>query len=246
MSLATMFDKLAGKQAAREKTIQQKWAALVADLAGGKEPSPDTVEDLLAKSGRTIDDLREAVDRLTKRRQARQRLDEGKKVRAERAKVESQLAQLETAYLGELSVIEDRYQKAAAVLKHRLAQLNATAKAAQEAENFLVDSAGSPEVLAAIRALEARHLDARKRQAAAMRLTALAEGEQALAERKKLSPPIPSTPEERTAFAEGLDSQIKGHREAAKLHGADCDRIAAEIRDIEGQLANHQDRLREP
>ena len=66
MSLTNLFAKIAGRHQERVQTRKADYRSLVTAIADGKEPDPELVDQILADSGKTLDDLRTAVELLTK------------------------------------------------------------------------------------------------------------------------------------------------------------------------------------
>jgi hypothetical protein len=67
MSLTSLFEKIAGKQKQREKARVNDFRALVRSIGTGQEPDADQVERVLSDAGRSLDDLRAAVELYQKR-----------------------------------------------------------------------------------------------------------------------------------------------------------------------------------
>jgi hypothetical protein len=63
MSLTSLFEKIAGKQKQRAKARVNDFRALVRSIGTGQEPDADQVERVLSDAGRSLDDLRDAVER---------------------------------------------------------------------------------------------------------------------------------------------------------------------------------------
>ena len=75
MSLSSLFEKIAGRQRQREQTRANDFRSLVRAIAGSQEPDADHVDAVLNVSGKSLDDLRQAVELLQKRKELKAQLD---------------------------------------------------------------------------------------------------------------------------------------------------------------------------
>jgi len=71
----SVFDKVANFMEARKQSASAEWTSTVADIANGKDPTPAKVEELLNRTGKTLDDLKAAVDVKMRRKALRAALD---------------------------------------------------------------------------------------------------------------------------------------------------------------------------
>jgi chromosome segregation ATPase len=108
MSLTTLLDQIAGRHYERRQSRKADYRSLVAAIADGKDPDPELVEQILADNGMTLEDLRTAVELLTKRRELRRAVDQQSKLTREREQIDKQV-QLADA---ELTAAEQRHQEA--------------------------------------------------------------------------------------------------------------------------------------
>jgi uncharacterized protein YegL len=67
MSLTTLLDKIADRHHERQQNRKANYRSLVAAIADGREPDPELVDQILADNGKKLNDLRTAVELLTKR-----------------------------------------------------------------------------------------------------------------------------------------------------------------------------------
>jgi hypothetical protein len=58
MSIANLFERIAGRQKQREKARIDDFRGLVRAIAEGKEPDADRVDAVLHDAAKTLDDLR--------------------------------------------------------------------------------------------------------------------------------------------------------------------------------------------
>jgi chromosome segregation ATPase len=107
MSLTKLLDKIAGRHQERQQTRKADYRSLVTAIADGKEPDPELVDQILADSGKTLDDLRTAVELLTKRGELRHAVDQESKLMKEREQIDRRIQQAGA----ELTAAEQRHQE---------------------------------------------------------------------------------------------------------------------------------------
>lgn len=61
MNVTQLIEKIAGRQKERQQQKVQSYRELVKQIAGGKEPNPESVEATLEAAGKSLDDLQKAV-----------------------------------------------------------------------------------------------------------------------------------------------------------------------------------------
>ncbi len=93
MSLTNLFAKIAGRHQERQQARKADFKSLVQSVANGHEPDPDEVERVLAETGKTLEDLRHAVELFLKRRARKKAVDQQSKLEREREQLEKQLIQ---------------------------------------------------------------------------------------------------------------------------------------------------------
>lgn len=98
MSLTSLLDKIAGRQQQRRKAYEADFRQLVVQIADGNEPDPEVIEDVLAASQKTVDDLREAVELLNRRRELRRAVDGVRKLEEERKRIEGAIAEADRIF----------------------------------------------------------------------------------------------------------------------------------------------------
>ena len=108
MSLSILLERIAGKQRQREQTRVNNFRSLVQVIAAGKEPDADHVDRVLASAGKTLADLKTAVEQYQHRVELRARLDALPKLEAEQREI---LKQIEKAN-AVLTEAEDRHSEA--------------------------------------------------------------------------------------------------------------------------------------
>jgi len=98
MSLTALLDKIAGRQHERRQAREADFRQLVVDIADGNEPDADQVEHVLGGNQKTIDDLREAVELLQRRRELRRMMDSEPKLAEERNNIQEQIAEADRIF----------------------------------------------------------------------------------------------------------------------------------------------------
>ena len=62
MSIATMIERIVGKQQERQAARAADFRSVVVQIADGKEPDADFVAQVLHEAGKSLDDLQKAVE----------------------------------------------------------------------------------------------------------------------------------------------------------------------------------------
>jgi predicted nucleic acid-binding Zn-ribbon protein len=91
MSLSSLFDKIAGRQRQREQTRVNDFRSLVRAIAAGQEPDAEHVDGVLTVSGKTLDDLKQAVELYQKRKDMKAQLDTVPALDAEEAEINKRI-----------------------------------------------------------------------------------------------------------------------------------------------------------
>lgn len=98
MSLTTLLDKIAGRQQQRRKSYEADFRQLVKQIVSGKEPDAEAIEDVLAASQKSLDDLREAVELLQHRKELRRAVDGVRDLEEERKRIEGAIAEADRIF----------------------------------------------------------------------------------------------------------------------------------------------------
>jgi predicted nucleic acid-binding Zn-ribbon protein len=159
MSLTSLFEKIAGKQKQREQARVNDFRALVRTIATGKEPDADQVERVLSESGKSLDDLRAAVELYQQRFAMRTLVNSLPKLEAERKEVERQLTQADEA----LEAAERQHSEATAPLHGRLEMLRQAMQEAERSRQQLVETCPDDELRERLADLQRRHTEAHDR-----------------------------------------------------------------------------------
>jgi chromosome segregation ATPase len=137
-----LFEKLTAKRQQRERASIDNFHALVRAVASGQEPDADQAERILSDSGRSLDDLRTAVELYQRRVAMRAQLDSLPKLEAERKEIERQLAEADAA----LSAAEQRHMEVTVPLRSRLEQLQLATIEAERCRQQLVETCPDEEL----------------------------------------------------------------------------------------------------
>jgi len=91
MNLNALLDKIAGRQQDRQKAREADFRKLVVRIADGHEPDADVIDAIFVDTGRTIEDLRQSVELLQRRREMRRQVDDIPKLAAEVLDIEAKV-----------------------------------------------------------------------------------------------------------------------------------------------------------
>lgn len=143
MSITNLFEKIAGRQKQREKARIDDFRGLVRAIAEGKEPDADRVDAVLHDAGKTLDDLRQAVERLQTRMAMNAQLDTMPKQQAEKADLEAKIAKAAEV----LSAAEAKFAETVNPLRWRLDAIKNELHQTWSLTQALVESCPYPELV---------------------------------------------------------------------------------------------------
>lgn len=161
MSLSTLFEKIAGRQKARERAKFDDYRSLVAEIADGKEPDAEVLHAVLHDNGKSLDDLKASVEKLQRRRKMRADYDALPALDAERRDVEEKLCAADRV----LEAAEAQHEEATRPLFAKLGELRKAISEGRLARHELERSCEHPDVLADLDALRVELQDANNRRA---------------------------------------------------------------------------------
>lgn len=115
-------------------------------VADGKEPDVDLVEETLASSGKSLDDLQAAVQLLERRRALRKQFDQGPALTKERAELEKKIITADEAF----EQAERRHEATVAPLVARMSQVVAGQRQGTDAREALIESCADSELVTAL------------------------------------------------------------------------------------------------
>jgi predicted nucleic acid-binding Zn-ribbon protein len=156
MTLTTLFEKIAGKQRQREQTRVDDFRALVRSIGTGKEPDADQVDRILNEAGKSLDELRAAVELFQKRHALRTQINALPKLEAERKEVEQKIGRAVEA----LEAAERLYDETTYPLTGRLEVVKQAIFDAGRARQQMVETCPYPELKAKLHDLERQFAEA--------------------------------------------------------------------------------------
>ncbi len=156
MSIANLFEKIAGRQKQREKSRIDDFRGLVRAIANGQEPDADRVDAVLFESGKSLDDLRTSVEQLQKRIEMRAMLDTMPKLDAEQAELEAKIGKATEIF----NAAERKYDETVNPLRWRLDQIKSDIQQMFGLPQQLVETCPYPELVE-----RAKQIDRAKREA---------------------------------------------------------------------------------
>ncbi len=133
MGVAELFQKIAGRQNERRHQRFTNFRDLVASISVGEEPDAETVERTLADAGKSLDDLKHAVELYQRRMALKATVANLPKVEQQRKQIEQQIAAADR----QLEAAEARHEEIATPLYATLRELDAARNDASAAEREL-------------------------------------------------------------------------------------------------------------
>lgn len=95
MNVSAVFDRIFKAQKQREESRARDYRSLVAEIADGKEPPADRLDEILMASGKTVEQLRADAELHQQRRAWREQYDALPRLNEEKAVIEQQIAETE-------------------------------------------------------------------------------------------------------------------------------------------------------
>ncbi|MBM3984030.1 MAG: hypothetical protein FJ304_27945 [Planctomycetes bacterium] len=143
MSLSAMFEKIAGRQRQREQTRVNDFRSLVRAIAAGQEPNAEHVDGVLTVSGKTLDDLKQAVELYQKRKEMKAQLDAVPALDAEEAEITKRISKAREVF----EVAEKKFHEVVDPLRWRREQIAADRIEAMRLPQQLVATCPYPELV---------------------------------------------------------------------------------------------------
>jgi len=140
MSLSTIIDSIFNKQRKRQEARAADFRGIVAQIADGHEPDVDHVDAILHEAGKSLDDLRQAVEQLQHRRQLQEQCKQLPALVAERKQVEAKIDAANKA----LDEADAHHTDVTVPLHARLREIRDEMWAAESAKNELWQSCDDP------------------------------------------------------------------------------------------------------
>lgn len=160
MNLATLMDKVIGRQRERQQSRHEAYRTLVAQLADGKEPDAEQVDELLVALGKSLDDLKADVERLEKRREWKAQIDQLPKLGDEQKRLRKQVSAADR----ELEAAESKHTEITTPLYARLDQIKQAMSAAEDARRRLWDTCADPAIVAELKEVTTARADVSTRR----------------------------------------------------------------------------------
>ncbi|WP_397570392.1 hypothetical protein [Schlesneria sp. T3-172] len=136
------FERLVTKSRLASEKKTMTWRQLVIDICDGNEPPEDEVIEALQRLGKTIEDLRESVALLAKRREWSEIARKGAEARLKLNSIESEKA----PHLAEFQAAEAKFNLAINEINERSSQLRLVAGQGDQARIELSKSATDPAI----------------------------------------------------------------------------------------------------
>ncbi len=160
MSIATLIEKVVGKQQARRAA---DFRDLVVQIADGHEPDADCVADVLREADKSLEDLQKAVDLLERRREWRRQYDRLPELAAERNGIQRQIAAADKV----LEAAEREHYSTVQPLIAELQRISGAEDEGRKAKQELVDTYADESCLDKLADVRLR-LSARRDEAAGL------------------------------------------------------------------------------
>lgn len=189
MVLTTLLEKIAGKQKARHEARKADFHGLVTQVADGEEPDTEAVEKVLVENGKTLDDLRAAVELLLKRRELRAAVDAMPALEKEQEALRKQIADADAV----VQKAKEECDRKTGPLYFRREQIKEALRDGSSARDKLFHSCDDEKLLAELEEVDAefttlgerardldnraRHMDSRAREEQMRAPRAFSEGD---------------------------------------------------------------------
>ncbi len=142
MSVSTILEKIGGALSRQAASDEQQLRDLAIRIADGETVEPDRAAQIVRKAGRTGADLQAAVERIVKRREAKQKIDEADRAQIEDAKSrimqEQDMAKQE--YESAVAAALMKLQQKTAANRSELSRLESLEGAAGQAQAYLIST----------------------------------------------------------------------------------------------------------
>jgi hypothetical protein len=133
---------IADKQRERQHSREMDFRNLVTDIADGTDPNPDTVDQVLSDSLKSLDDLQQSVELLLRRRELRATMEKAKRLAKDRGRIAKQIAAADKL----LEQAEAQHEDTTAPLYARIEAIKEADAVAERARRDLWESCDYPEL----------------------------------------------------------------------------------------------------
>jgi chromosome segregation ATPase len=234
MNIATIIERIVGKQRERQAARAADFRDIVIQIADGNEPDAEFVAQVLDEAGKSLDDLKKAVELLQHRRQLRQKWDAIPGLMDQRHDVEQQMAEADR----ELEAAESKHFATMNPLSAQLDQLRAATQEGENAKRELWNTCSDPALLAKLADVRGRLAKAEKEtadlQTSINNLKSWAKSDRERAEQQKRILGGDQTPEDYLNRAK--DRERQAAEEESKL--AKIKKVVADLQREEASIRN--------
>lgn len=151
MSVVSFFEKFTGSQRKRVQAIVANYRDLVARIAAGKEPPLEEVEVMLNVVAKSVNDLRQDVERYQHRSVLKERVASLPRLEAKAKEIKEKLATADRA----LEAAEKQHDDLTAPLYSTLQELKEAMSAASSAAAELFHTCDDPELVNEMKSITA-------------------------------------------------------------------------------------------
>lgn len=231
-----VLEKIVSEQKQIEKARADDFRALARAIASGEEPDPERVGRVLGAAGRSLDDLRAAVELYQQRFSLRAKADAAAGLRARCRELEEQIRQADE----EFAEAERRHTEATAPLRVQIEWLHRQLQESEEARRDLARTCPDEGLRAQEAGLQRRIAEAQDRLVEMRRIIRACESRVRMARDEAERLALYPQKQERAFFlAERRAAEVKAAEEKAA-------RLAKELEELEERAQAIQQSMLEP
>jgi IgA-specific serine endopeptidase len=231
-----ILEKIVSEQKRIEKARADDFRALAYAIASGEEPDPKRVDRTLNAAGRSLDDLRAAVEVYQQRLALKAKADAAAGLRARCRELEEQIRQADE----ELAEAERRHTEAITPLRAQLEVLHRQLQEAEQASRELARTCPDQKLRAQEASVQRQIAETQDRLVKARRLIKACETRARMA-RDDAEKLVLHPEQQKRAFS--LASRREAEAEEAKKEAAE---LAQELAELEKQMGAVQQSMLEP
>jgi hypothetical protein len=211
------------------------------------EPKLEAAERILLDANKTPEDLAAAVKVCLHRKKLRAAVELGQKASAERPEVEAALAKCDAVFEAAVQGARDRRQATRGPLEQRLRQIEAAERDGGIAAAELRDAADKPEVRSQIAQVEGQLAEAKRRHNHFLAEANRAERDAGEAVYQWSMPESENNPALNAKnYREAARERAERFTALADNHRKDAEPHAAQVAELEGQIAALEAKLLDP
>jgi hypothetical protein len=243
----TLLERVADRFRGRAEKQQKSFLELVQQIADGHEAKVEEVEKILLAIGKSPDDLAAAVSVLQHRKKLRATLERGRQAASQRSEVEAALVKCDAVFEAAVQGARDRRQATRGPLEQQLRQIETAERNGVIAAAELRDAADKPEVRAQITQLEGQIAEAKRRHNHFLAEANRAERDAGEACYQLSMPQSENNPALNTKnYREAARERMERFGALAEKHRKDAEPHAAQVAELEGQVAALEAKLLDP